>query len=202
MICCPLHTGHSTLGTPHWARTCETSCADIPFAMPPLLAPPALESMLLHPYLGILPASGHLSVLPFIPSPPSRTPASPMHPSQGCTCLLPSLSPNHYTSARILTPHPHTHAHRPLVLGRRDSARGEEYCIASEDCAFGPIGFTRVRDVQPGEMVIISQDGKLHSRQVKRGRPYTRVCVVLGGGSPEALRVRHKSCARPFETFV
>ncbi|KAG1656531.1 hypothetical protein FOA52_005557 [Chlamydomonas sp. UWO 241] len=64
------------------------------------------------------------------------------------------------------------HGIRPLVLGRRDSAsgKGEEYCIASEDCAFGPIGFTRVRDVNPGEMVIISEDGKLHSRQLVEGQ--------------------------------
>ncbi|KAF5836288.1 phosphoribosyltransferase-like protein [Dunaliella salina] len=55
---------------------------------------------------------------------------------------------------------------RPLVLGRRQSPLGDEYCIASEDCAFGPIGFERVRDVNPGEMIIISQEGKLQSRQL------------------------------------
>lgn len=56
---------------------------------------------------------------------------------------------------------------RPLVIGKRSSPTGkDEWCIASEDCAFGPIGFTRVRDVKPGEMVIVTQDGKLLSRQV------------------------------------
>lgn len=35
--------------------------------------------------------------------------------------------------------------YRPLVLGRRMDSQGrEEWCIASEDCAFGPIGFDRV----------------------------------------------------------
>jgi amidophosphoribosyltransferase len=43
---------------------------------------------------------------------------------------------------------------------------GDDYCIASEDCAFGPIGYERVRDVAPGEMIIITQEGKLVSRQV------------------------------------
>ena len=52
------------------------------------------------------------------------------------------------------------------MLGKRDGPLGEDYCIASEDCAFGPIGFERVRDVQPGEMIIISPEGKLQSRQV------------------------------------
>lgn len=58
------------------------------------------------------------------------------------------------------------HGIRPLVLGRRQGRRGEEWCVASEDCAFGPIGFERVRDVAPGEMVIITEEGRLVSRQV------------------------------------
>jgi amidophosphoribosyltransferase len=57
------------------------------------------------------------------------------------------------------------HGIRPLVLGRRDGPRGEEWCVASEDCAFGPIGFTRVRDVQPGEMIVITEDGKLVTKE-------------------------------------
>ena len=59
------------------------------------------------------------------------------------------------------------HGIRPLVLGRRTGPNGEEeYCVSSEDCAFGPIGFERVRDVRPGEMVVITEDGKLVSKQV------------------------------------
>ena len=59
---------------------------------------------------------------------------------------------------------------RPLVLGRRQGRRGEEWCVASEDCAFGPIGFERVRDVQPGEMILIDDQGRLTSRQVAQVR--------------------------------
>lgn len=54
---------------------------------------------------------------------------------------------------------------RPLVLGKRASSQGDEWCVASEDCAFGPIGFERVRDVRPGEMIIITPEGQLISRQ-------------------------------------
>lgn len=57
------------------------------------------------------------------------------------------------------------HGIRPLVLGRRMGPRGEEWCVASEDCAFGPIGFERVRDVSPGEMIVITEDGKLVTRE-------------------------------------
>ncbi len=42
------------------------------------------------------------------------------------------------------------------MLGSRERNGKTEYCVASEDCAFGPIGFQRVRDVAPGEMLIIT----------------------------------------------
>jgi amidophosphoribosyltransferase len=56
---------------------------------------------------------------------------------------------------------------RPLVLGKRtnmvNGVAKEEYIFASEDCAFGPIGFKRVRDVEAGEMIIINEEGELIS---------------------------------------
>eukprot|EP00873_Tetraselmis_striata_P016958 jgi/Tetstr1/437222/TSEL_025952.t1 len=62
------------------------------------------------------------------------------------------------------------HGIRPLVLGHREGLNGEdEWCVSSEDCAFGPIGFTRVRDVRPGEMVLVHADGRLESRQCVPG---------------------------------
>lgn len=57
---------------------------------------------------------------------------------------------------------------RPLVLGARSAPGGDEYAVASEDCAFGPIGFRRVRDVAPGEMVIITEGGDLITSQCVR----------------------------------
>lgn len=54
---------------------------------------------------------------------------------------------------------------RPLVLGTRLTPDGPEWCVASEDCAFGPIGFKAVRDVQPGELIIITEDGDCISSQ-------------------------------------
>jgi len=50
---------------------------------------------------------------------------------------------------------------RPLVLGQL----GDRYCVASESCAFDIIGATLLRDVQPGEMVSIGEDG-IRTRQV------------------------------------
>jgi amidophosphoribosyltransferase len=61
---------------------------------------------------------------------------------------------------------------RPLVLGQRKAVSDDdkdEWCIASEDSAFGPLGFTRVRDVNPGEAILITPEGKMVSRQCVNG---------------------------------
>lgn len=47
------------------------------------------------------------------------------------------------------------HGFRPLALGELDGA----YVVASETCAFDLIEANYVRDIQPGEMVIIGKDG-------------------------------------------
>ena len=47
---------------------------------------------------------------------------------------------------------------RPLSIGKI----GDAYCVASETCAFDVVGATFVRDVEPGELIIINEDG-MHS---------------------------------------
>ncbi len=56
------------------------------------------------------------------------------------------------------------HGIRPLVLGVRDTADGKEHAVASESVALDLLGFRRLRDVAPGEGVIIGADGELHTR--------------------------------------
>lgn len=48
---------------------------------------------------------------------------------------------------------------RPLCIGKRDNA----YILASETCALDTIGAAYVRDVEPGEIVIISPENGLES---------------------------------------
>ena len=64
---------------------------------------------------------------------------------------------------------------RPLVLGRRDSDAGTEYAIASESVALDVLGFERLRDIAPGEAVVITPRGELHSRQCADGE--LRPCI-------------------------
>ncbi|MER2492553.1 amidophosphoribosyltransferase [Catenovulum sediminis] len=54
---------------------------------------------------------------------------------------------------------------RPLVLGKRDTEQGTEYMVASESVAIDAVGFTVVRDVEPGEAVYITKEGELFSKQ-------------------------------------
>jgi amidophosphoribosyltransferase len=53
---------------------------------------------------------------------------------------------------------------RPLSVGEIDG----RFCVASESCAFDIIGARHLRDVQPGEMVTLSEKG-LSTRQVVSG---------------------------------
>ncbi|XXX71663.1 amidophosphoribosyltransferase [Sorangium sp. So ce134] len=48
---------------------------------------------------------------------------------------------------------------RPLCLGEMPSGSGVAHVVASESTAFDLIGARKVRDVAPGEMLIISADG-------------------------------------------
>jgi len=50
---------------------------------------------------------------------------------------------------------------RPLVLGKRETAAGIEYAVASESVALDILGFARVRDIAPGEAVVITPRGEL-----------------------------------------
>jgi amidophosphoribosyltransferase len=53
---------------------------------------------------------------------------------------------------------------RPLVIGRRN----ESYVVASESCALDSIGADFIRDVEPGEIVVINDDGLRSMKQSER----------------------------------
>lgn len=56
---------------------------------------------------------------------------------------------------------------RPLSLGRL----GESYVVASETCAFDIIGAEHIRDIKPGEVVVINKEG-IESFRYYEERPY------------------------------
>jgi amidophosphoribosyltransferase len=63
------------------------------------------------------------------------------------------------------------HGFRPLALGKLDNS----YIIASETCAMDLIGAEYIRDVEPGEIIIIDNNG-MHSEQLL-GKRTCNFCV-------------------------
>ncbi len=61
---------------------------------------------------------------------------------------------------------------RPLCVGKI----GESYVITSESCVLDTIGGTLIRDVRPGEMVVIDEEG-FHSFMLDKKAPKTSLCV-------------------------
>jgi amidophosphoribosyltransferase len=72
---------------------------------------------------------------------------------------------------------------RPLVIGRRETARGPEFMLASESVALDMLGFKLLRDVAPGEAAYVDEQGRL----------YTQQCVAA---------VRHAPCIFEYVYFA
>lgn len=71
---------------------------------------------------------------------------------------------------------------RPLSIGRL----GKGYVIASETCAFDTVGAQFLRDVNPGELVIVDKDG-LHSRQLVPARPKLDIFELVYFARPDSV---------------
>jgi amidophosphoribosyltransferase len=54
---------------------------------------------------------------------------------------------------------------RPVVYGERDTPAGKDYIIASETVAVDVLEFKVIRDLAPGEAIVITDDGRFFSRQ-------------------------------------
>ena len=91
------------------------------------------------------------------------------------------------------------HGIRPLVWGQRKTSFKTEHIFASENTMFEILDFDFYRDVEPGEVVFIDFNGKVHQRSVlkKEFRPcifeyvyFARVDAFLNGVSVYRARLR------------
>lgn len=71
---------------------------------------------------------------------------------------------------------------RPLSIG----TLGDSYVVASETCAFYTIGAKFLRDVEPGEMVVIDKNG-LSSHQVVKGRQKLDIFEFVYFARPDSV---------------
>ena len=71
---------------------------------------------------------------------------------------------------------------RPLSIGRL----GDGYVVVSETCAFDTIGAEFLRDVRPGELLIIDQDG-IRSRQVAKSNLKLDIFELIYFARPDSI---------------
>jgi amidophosphoribosyltransferase len=89
---------------------------------------------------------------------------------------------------------------RPLVIGRLETPEGPEWIVASESVAIEAMGYQVVRDVAPGEAILVDSRGELFSRHcapTSRFTPcifeyvyFARPDSVMDGGSIYESRLR------------
>jgi len=53
---------------------------------------------------------------------------------------------------------------RPLLIGRMDTAEGPEWILASESVAIEAMGYQVLRDVAPGEAILVDARGEIYSQ--------------------------------------
>ena len=54
---------------------------------------------------------------------------------------------------------------RPLIIGRADTEKGVEFLVASESVTLDTLNFKVMRDVAPGEAILVDETGNFYSRQ-------------------------------------
>lgn len=57
------------------------------------------------------------------------------------------------------------HGIRPLLYGSRPHEQGQDYLVASESVALDALGYSLVRDIDPGEALFIDQQGRCYQQQ-------------------------------------
>ncbi len=75
------------------------------------------------------------------------------------------------------------HGFRPLVLGELDGA----YVLASETCAFDLIEATYIREIEPGEMVVINDKGIHSSFPFTRAEPSHCIFEFIYFARPDSM---------------
>jgi amidophosphoribosyltransferase len=65
---------------------------------------------------------------------------------------------------------------RPLIIGKHESENGVEFMVASESVAIDVMGFKVMRDVAPGEAILIDTSGNFFSRQCAQN-PSLHPCI-------------------------
>jgi len=75
---------------------------------------------------------------------------------------------------------------RPLCIGQINDSKNPSYIIASESCAIDSVNGSFIRDIEPGEMVIINKNG-LKSIKYSKGKKQTCIFEYVYFSRPDSL---------------
>ena len=73
---------------------------------------------------------------------------------------------------------------RPLCLGR---INGSHYVLASESCALVPVGAQYIREVEPGEVIVIDRDGQHEFQALPTARHATCLFEFIYFARPDSM---------------
>lgn len=73
---------------------------------------------------------------------------------------------------------------RPLCIGR---INGSKYVLASESCALGPVGAQYIREVEPGEVIVIDRDGMEEFQAVPTAKHATCLFEFIYFARPDSM---------------
>ncbi len=73
---------------------------------------------------------------------------------------------------------------RPLCLGR---INGSKYVLSSESCAFVPVGAEYLREIEPGEIVIIDREGQREFQAIPTVRHATCLLEFIYFSRPDTI---------------
>ncbi|MBT3349125.1 amidophosphoribosyltransferase [bacterium] len=76
---------------------------------------------------------------------------------------------------------------RPLVFGKKKTTKGTEWIFASEDVAIKTLGYEVVRDVNPGEAILITKDGEMISQQCAEGKLFPCIFEYIYLARPDSM---------------
>ena len=77
---------------------------------------------------------------------------------------------------------------RPLCMGL---INGEHYVLASESCAFVPTGAEYLREVEPGEVIVIDRDGQREFQAIPTVRHATCLLEFIYFARPDSMLYNH-----------
>lgn len=86
---------------------------------------------------------------------------------------------------------------RPMALGQTDDG----YAVASETCGLDAIGASYLREVEPGEMVVLSPDG-YESIRVADGKPQLDIFEIVYFARPDSYLYDQRVKSMRYQTGV